>query len=104
MEVEHIVPESAGGTDEMDNLALACRSCNAFKGFRQVGTDPETRETVRLFHPRRDRWAEHFDIDAESNAILALTTTGRATIAQLRMNSPDQLAARRQWRRLQLFP
>jgi len=25
--VEHIVPRSAGGSDTMDNLALACPSC-----------------------------------------------------------------------------
>jgi 5-methylcytosine-specific restriction endonuclease McrA len=32
-EADHIVPLSAGGTDDLDNRALACRSCNVgFKG------------------------------------------------------------------------
>ena len=40
LEVDHIVPASQGGGDAMENLALACRSCNAFKATRQTGTDP----------------------------------------------------------------
>jgi hypothetical protein len=32
-EADHIVPLSAGGSDELENRALACRSCNVgFKG------------------------------------------------------------------------
>jgi hypothetical protein len=31
-EIEHIVPLSRGGDDTVDNLALACRACNVFKG------------------------------------------------------------------------
>lgn len=31
-EADHIVPISAGGTDELENRALACRSCNV--GFK----------------------------------------------------------------------
>jgi 5-methylcytosine-specific restriction endonuclease McrA len=30
--IEHIVPQSHGGTDDLKNLALACRSCNNTKG------------------------------------------------------------------------
>ena len=30
-EVEHVVPISAGGTDELDNLVGSCRACNAKK-------------------------------------------------------------------------
>jgi 5-methylcytosine-specific restriction endonuclease McrA len=32
--VEHIVPQSRGGTDEPANLALACARCNYQKGRR----------------------------------------------------------------------
>lgn len=31
MEIDHIVPISDGGTSQIDNLAPACRSCNAAK-------------------------------------------------------------------------
>lgn len=33
-EVDHIVPASAGGTDEASNLVVICRACNLSKGDR----------------------------------------------------------------------
>lgn len=30
--VEHIMPRSRGGSDELDNLTLACNLCNSRKG------------------------------------------------------------------------
>lgn len=33
-EVEHRLPASRGGTDDLENLCFACRSCNALKGIR----------------------------------------------------------------------
>ena len=103
-EVEHIVPVSRGGADGGDNLALACRSCNLHKAAHVSGTDPESRTAVRLFHPREDRWEEHFRADTESGEIRGLTATGRATADQLNMNGGAQLSARQHWMRLDLFP
>ncbi len=34
--VDHIVPRSRGGTDDLGNLVLACKSCNSSKGARSV--------------------------------------------------------------------
>lgn len=102
-EVEHIAPSSHGGAVAEENLALGCRSCNLFKSDRINGRDPVSGETVRLFHPRQDRWEEHFAIELD-NVIIGLTPIGRATVEALRMNSPHQLEARRQWRVLQMFP
>ena len=34
MEIDHIIPVSKGGTNHIDNLAPACRSCNASKNDR----------------------------------------------------------------------
>ena len=31
---EHIIPQSRGGPNVIDNMVLACRSCNASKGAR----------------------------------------------------------------------
>ena len=59
-EVEHIEPQARGGTDAEDNLALACRSCNLFKSDAVTGFDGVSQEAVPLFHPRTDRWEEHF--------------------------------------------
>src|SRR5262249_55182275 len=32
---EHILPRCRGGTDEIDNLAIACWQCNADRGDRE---------------------------------------------------------------------
>jgi len=34
-EIDHIIPLDQGGSNEMDNLALACRPCNRGKGPRR---------------------------------------------------------------------
>ena len=28
--IDHIIPKSEGGTDELENLCLACQGCNSF--------------------------------------------------------------------------
>ena len=56
--VEHIVARKHGGTDEVENLALACQQCNLHKGTNLTGRDPDTNEIIRLFDPRKDRWDE----------------------------------------------
>ena len=103
-EVEHVVPASREGTDEDSNLALACRGCNLHKADRQDGVDATTQAVAALFHPRHDRWHEHFRVGLGTGEIQGLTPTGRVTIARLEMNAPQQLAARLQWMRLGLFP
>lgn len=103
-EVEHVTPLNRGGSDDEANWALACRACNVHKSDAVSGEDPVSATVVRLFHPRLDRWAEHFRADAATGAIVGLTAVGRATVSQLRMNSPVQLLARRQRMRLKLFP
>jgi hypothetical protein len=103
-DVEHIEPAAAGGVDDLDNFALSCRSCNAFKGARLVGADPETSKTVALFHPRLQVWSEHFAFSESGDLLAGITPIGRATVATLQMNSVEQQIARRQWKRLGFFP
>ena len=103
-EVEHVVPVSRGGLDVEANWALACRSCNLRKAAHVTGIDPESQAEVRLFHPRQDRWTEHFRVDSESGNVEGITVIGRAAVVRLQMNSESQAAARRQWMRLGLFP
>ena len=102
--MEHIVPVSQGGSDDTANLALACRSCNKYKAVFQSGTDPNTQANVRLFHPRQDAWSQHFRYDQETGEIQGRTPIGRATIARLQINRVAQIAARRIWVQLDLFP
>ncbi len=103
-EVEHVGPSSRGGADDLSNWALACRSCNLYKADRLTAIDPESGGEVRLVSPRQDRWDERFRVDAENGTIHGVTPLGRATIQQLEMNSLAQAAARRQWKRLGLYP
>src|SRR5260370_11318637 len=35
--LEHIIPESLGGTDDLDNVALACPMCNCYKSDHVLG-------------------------------------------------------------------
>ena len=102
-EVEHVVPLSRGGVDALENLALACRSCNLHKGARLTCADPETGRQVALFHPRRDVHAEHFGISTDL-AFVGRTASGRATLGCLALNSDRQLTVRRAWLLLGLFP
>jgi hypothetical protein len=96
-EVEHIVALARGGPDELDNLALACRSCNLRKGVAQQARDPLTGATARLFNPRADDWGEHFRISLDNFRIEGLTAIGRATVRRLGMNRPPSIRARRLW-------
>jgi len=36
LEIEHVKPRAAGGSDDLDNLGLAHRSCNRTKGTSAV--------------------------------------------------------------------
>ncbi len=90
--VEHINPRKHGGTDDLDNLALACHQCNLHKGTNLTGRDPDTNEIIRLFDPRRDRWSEHFR--HAGNRIVGLTAVGRTSSWVLQMNSDDRVELR----------
>jgi hypothetical protein len=103
-EVEHIIPLSRQGTDDEANLALACRSCNLRKGTRISVIAPDSNTEVCLFHPRQNRWIEHFEVDPESGMVMGMTNVGRVTVENLDMNSATQVAARQLWIRLGLFP
>ena len=92
--IEHIVARQHGGSDDPGNLALACHRCNLHKGPNLSGVDPRSGVIVPLFHPRRDRWSDHFGFDGEW--IIGVTPTGRATVHVLAMND----ARRRQLRSL----
>lgn len=102
-EVEHIIPPGAGGENVFANLALACRSCNVFKAAVVLAKDELTGAEVRLFHPRQDQWLEHFRLD-DDGQIEPMSATGRVTVRQLRLNRLSQIAARRQWAKLGLYP
>ena len=103
-EVEHITPRALNGNNAPGNLALACASCNLFKADAVAAEDELTAQIVPLFHPRRDKWHEHFSFDADTGRVAGETPAGRATVLRLRINSGFQVRARRHWARLGLYP
>jgi hypothetical protein len=102
--LEHIIPVALGGSDDEFNRALACASCNLAKADRGSGRDPLIGEEVLLFDPPTLVWRDHFAWAEDQRTLKGLTTTGRATIATLDMNSELRQAARPFWFDAGLLP
>ncbi len=100
--VEHIIPRSRGGTTLPENLAWACPGCNLRKADRESVPDPESGTLVRLFHPRADRWANHFRFDGF--IAVGQTPVGRATALVLDFNHERRVAVRQAEALFGLFP
>lgn len=80
LEIEHKIPKSRGGTDELVNLGLSCQPCNTdkanmtvdeyreYKAQRRVGNQATIRKTFitdiwqgRLTHAISDYWPDRQD-------------------------------------------
>jgi len=100
---DHIFALKHRGQTHPDNLAWACLQCNSsFKGTDLASFDLETGRIVRLFHPRRDRWKQHFQL--EEGRIGPRTAVGRVTEFLLQFNLGDRLRTRRRLLRFGLYP
>ena len=97
LEVDHIIPVAAGGSDNVDNLWLACRPCNQYKGLQVYGRDPQSGRRVRLFNPRRQIWRRHFTWSEDGTRIIGGTACGRATVIALNLNNPFAMKTRGYW-------
>jgi hypothetical protein len=104
LEIEHIIPPGAGGTDTEDNLWAACSACNAYKGDRTHARDPQRGRIVQVFNPRQQKWARHFRWDATGTRMIGLTACGRATVEALRLNNEFAVRARERWVQGGWFP
>jgi 5-methylcytosine-specific restriction endonuclease McrA len=54
--LEHIEPKTHGGSDEAENLALACARCNSGKGMRldhRKRSDPTLNRVIETLRARR---------------------------------------------------
>jgi len=90
--IEHVHAQQHVLDDSPENLALACSDCNFHKGPNLTTLSPVTREIVRLFHPRLDRWGDHFVY--QGAIIIGLSTIGEATIRLLMMNTVERVEMR----------
>jgi hypothetical protein len=98
LEIEHIIPVSKGGSSDESNLWLACPLCNGHKAGKTTAIDLITGETVALFNPRTQIWAEHFAWSEDGILIVGKTPTGRATVTALHLDKdPDALEVRSYW-------
>jgi hypothetical protein len=97
LSVDHVFPVAQGGQTVLDNICLACRTCNEAKGKRTDGIDPLSGGRFLLFDPIREGWDEHFVWGADGVEVRGKTAIGRVTVEVLRMNNPVIRAARRRW-------
>lgn len=108
--IDHIIPVSLGGSDEIQNLALACRRCNERRYNFIAGFDPETQEIVPIFNPRQQKWEDHFTWISNGTVIKGITLVGRATCNRLDLNDmryPEEdsiRSTRRFWVQTGLHP
>ena len=102
-QIDHIIALKHGGSDETDNLCLACLKCNSFKGVNVAALDPETGEATKLYNPRRQPWDNHFQANPDGT-LTGITSEGRATIAVLRINEESRVKQRRMAMMLNEYP
>lgn len=92
--VEHIIPKQHQGGDDAENLAFACEWCNLHKGPNLTGIDDVTRQVALLYNPRKDRWADHFEV--REGVVSGRTPTGRASVRVMNMNNQQRVDLRRE--------
>ena len=58
--LEHVWPETQGGTDAVDNLAVACAGCNREKGSRHDHKGGQRLDEIvaKLRERRAERWRD----------------------------------------------
>jgi hypothetical protein len=100
--IDHILPQSLGGSDDLENLALACHRCNERHYNFITGIDPQTEVETSLFNPRKQQWSDHFIWSKDGIIIIAKSMTGRATCKRFdfndeRRDEPSIQTARRFW-------
>ena len=95
LSIDHIEPRSRGGSSDESNLALSCGGCNGLKHAATHGVDPVSDRDAPLYHPRRDRWSDHFAWSSDSHEIHGVSATGRATIHRLQLNRSSVTNLRR---------
>ena len=92
-QIEHIRSKKHGGRTTLPNLALACLDCNLAKGTDLGSVTRATGVLIPFFHPRRDKWSAHFQL--QGHRIVPLTETGEVTCRILGFNARQRLLKRK---------
>ncbi|OIN88202.1 MAG: HNH endonuclease [Anaerolineae bacterium CG03_land_8_20_14_0_80_58_20] len=101
-EPDHIIPIQHGGKTEAGNLALACLRCNRRKGPNVGSFDPESGALVPFFHPRAQKWRDHFRLDG--GVIQPITPEARVTVKILQLNDEARIEERERLIALGAYP
>lgn len=97
LEIDHILPISKGGTNDEENLCLACGMCNRHKYSRVSMVDSETALEMPLFNPRKQDWHEHFAWSESGEEIIGISAIGKNTVEVLKMNNSIAITVRKNW-------
>lgn len=100
--IEHVIPRTLGGASELNNVALACPSCNLHKADRISVPTGLSDEVVALFNPRLDSWNQHFEWG--DYILVGKSQIGRATILALDLNHERRIRIRQAEQLFGLFP
>jgi len=101
-QVDHIISRKHRGATTTGNLALACLRCNVAKGTDIGSLAGRPPQLEPLYHPRRDRWSDHFRLAGAR--IVPLTVIGEATVRLLQLNASDRLLLRRALQKAGRYP
>lgn len=101
-EVDHIISRKHGGATEAENLAWACAVCNGAKGSDLGTLAGRPPELHRLFHPRRERWSDCFQL--QGVRIEPGNLAGEATAKLLQFNSDSRLRERENLAAIARYP
>lgn len=88
--LDHIISKQHEGSDDLDNLCLACSQCNLQKGPNLAGL--RSGKLYQLFNPRLQNWQRHFEWNLTT--LVGKTATGQVTIQVLDLNSEERIMRR----------
>jgi hypothetical protein len=83
---DHILPAVKGGKSTFSNIAYSCAGCNGYKSDKTHFLDPLTHQITKLYHPKKDKWDEHFQWNNDYLSIEGISPIGRTTVALLQLN------------------
>ena len=102
--IDHVLPLAKGGSNDPDNLALACPHCNRRKSESVTAYDAVLQQQVLLFNPRTNEWSQNFVWSHDGLTLIGITSTGRATVASLDFNRPRLIEIRAADQEVQRHP
>ena len=91
-QIDYIIAQKHGGPTVEGNLAWSCYYCNTYKGLNIAGWISSDDTIIRLYHPQKDDWDDHFEW--QGSRLTGKTPIGQVTIDVLRINHPDAVSTR----------